>query len=197
MLIRCQRQFRNYRPTAKNSRDARVNCAFARVRRASDAVLRPSDDILDSADPGHLAADDVARFKKLRRIHTGSDALGRASGDQVCGLKSEGSGQVRDLIFDFVQHQARVRMLTNFAVHPAFEIQALGVWNLICSHYSRSRGPMGVERFAHGEGGRMALPVARRDIVGDEVTEDILKRVFRPHIFRATSDYKSEFDFII
>src|SRR5581483_5557812 len=116
----------------------------------------------------------------------GADAGRRAGQYQIAGMQGHAGGEMRDLFGDIKDHLASIGILFRDVVDPELDRQILRVGNVFGRHDPGTErtsaveallpDPVGLERgrFAHL---RTARKVARREIVGDGVAGDVLKRV--------------------
>ena len=87
--------------------------------------------------------------------------------------------------------------LAKLAVDVAAQLQVLRVGCLVRGHDPRPDRAVRVERLAHHEGLRMELPVARGDVVGDEIAEYVVQRVVLADLLRAGADHHPQLDLVI
>src|SRR5690554_112153 len=150
-----------------------------------DGVRQPTD-FLDGQ------FDDVTRLQVLRWSLRGTDARRRASGDDVPRLEGHSGGDVCDQIGDREQHVLRVRVLLLHAVHGQRDVEVLGVAEFVSGNDPRTE--WGVRVLALREEPLTRPPlVARADVVGDGVAEDIVEGVLNRDLGGGLADHHREF----
>ncbi|MCE3520193.1 hypothetical protein LXJ58_36155, partial [Escherichia coli] len=85
------------------------------------------DPVLDEADSLDLAAYDIALLQEDGRLAGHADAFGRAGRDEVARLERERGREIADLVGDRMDHLARVRALSKFAIYPACQRERLRI----------------------------------------------------------------------
>ena len=81
--------------------------------------------VLELADAGDRDPHRVAALQELRRGKADADAGRRAGRDEVAGLKRQPGRDRRDERRDVEDEVARVRVLAQLAVDPAFDVEVL------------------------------------------------------------------------
>jgi hypothetical protein len=127
---------------------------------------------------------DVALFEEKRGIAADADSGRRARGDDVAGHERQPSGDYGNQA-RYVENQiARVSVLTEFAIDPAFHGQVFGI-DLVGGRYPWSHRAKGVEGFAEKPLLVLALAVARGHVVDDGVAfSDPPPKIMRSRVGR-------------
>ena len=136
-------------------------------------------------------------MQEARRLHADADTGRRSRRDQVAGIERERGREIGDLLPDIVDELACIAVLPDLAVHHGLEAEMVGIADLVRGDDPGTDRAMRVERLAHREGRRMALPVARRHVVDDGVAEDMVLRVGFAHALRRAADHDAQLDLIV
>jgi len=137
------------------------------------------------------------RFEVARGIHAGADAVGGSGENDGAGEERGGAGQKSDEGGDVEDHVDGVGVLHGLVIDNGFDGEGVGIGDFVGRDDGGAEGAKGIEGFTPAPLGAapLFLPVARGDIVGAGVAENVGEGVFLQDVFGFLSDDDGKFAF--
>ena len=151
-------------------------------------MIRSAHRVSQSADAFNGALYHIAGLQEFRWVEAHADAGGSAGGDDGAGQQRHAGGQLLNDVRDGGNQQVCGGVLPQLAVDTGGDMQGRWKGDLISGDDAGAHGSKAVQTLAEIPLLMGGLQDTGRHIVEDSVAEDVVRRVFRIHVFRRLAD---------
>lgn len=160
-------------------------------------MIRSAHRVSQGADAFDGALYHIAGLQELRRVEAHADAGGGAGGDDGAGQQRHVGGQLLDDVRDGGNQQVCGGILPQLPVDAGGNMQGRRKGDLISGDNTETHRGKAIQTLAEVPLLMSGLQDAGRHIVEDGVAEDVVRRVFRLHVFRRLADNDRQLGLVV
>ena len=160
-------------------------------------MIRSSHRVPQGTDALDGALYHIAGLQEFRRVEAHADAGRSAGGDDGAGQQRHAGGQLLDDVRNGGDQQVCGGVLPQLAIDAGGDVQGGWKGDLVSGDDTGAHGGKAVQTLAEIPLLIGGLQNAGRHIVENGIAEDVVRRVFRFHVFRRPTDDDCQLSFIV